>query len=191
MLLIVLREGDDNALNHNFLHNTLTNYREPNNRPMTTYHMIKLNLHSNKYLIGHLPVYLFAEMKMLYCAVYHQSSCLQMPQYFHFCQILPPISQSYDKAMFRTIVQNHPCLFPWKLFIKFGDVVVPLGLEAGPGHRSTETILLTEALDFKFSTIVPRAVGEDRFGAVQCSWLFIHQPHVTMEAWKKKSKQTQ
>ncbi len=56
-------------------------------------------------------------------------------------------------------------LFGSKLLVKFGHVVVPLRLEAGPRDWSTEAVFLAEALDLELSPVVSGAIGEDRFGA--------------------------
>lgn len=76
-------------------------------------------------------------------------------------------------------------LFPSQLLIQPGDVGVPLGLVAGPGHGCSKVILHPEVPDLKFCTAVPRAVGEGGLGAGQGTRLLIDQPHVPMETLER------
>lgn len=74
-------------------------------------------------------------------------------------------------------------LFSCQLLVQFGDIVVPLCLVARSSYWGSQVVLLSEILDLELAATVPGAIGEDRLGAGQASWLFINQPHVPVEPW--------
>lgn len=88
----------------------------------------------------------------------------------------------------RCKVESFLHLFSSQLLVQFGDVVVPLCLVAGPGHRGVQFVFLPEALDLELAAAVSAAVGEDGLRAGQTARLLVHHPHIPVETCGRQTQ---